>query len=132
MLKTIPESMTLSIGVVNGRNIWSNDFADSLKLLETALQKLGPERLMISPSCSLLHVPVTLKAEAKLDEELRGWLAFAEEKLEETVTLARLLEGTANPDILAKNQKMARNRRKSSRVHDPNVKKRCGEVVKAS
>jgi 5-methyltetrahydropteroyltriglutamate--homocysteine methyltransferase len=130
VLKTIPESMALSIGVVNGRNIWSNDFADSLKLLETALQKLGPERLMISPSCSLLHVPVSLKAEAKLDEELRGWLAFAEEKLEETVTLARLLEGTANPDILAKNQEMARNRRKSSRVHDPNVKKRCGEVVK--
>ena len=130
VLKSIPGSMALSIGVVNGRNIWSNDFADSLKLLETACQKLGPGRLMISPSCSLLHVPVSLKAEAKLDEELKGWLAFAEEKLEETVTLARLLEGTASPDILAKNQEMARNRRESPRVHDPNVKKRCDEVVK--
>ena len=103
VLKSIPESMALSIGVVNGRNIWRNDFADSLKLLEPACQKLEPERLMVSPSCSLLHVPVSLKAEAKLDEELKGWLAFAEEKLEETVTLARLLEGTAGPDILAKN-----------------------------
>ena len=130
VLKSIPESMALSIGVVNGRNIWRNDFADSLKLLETACQKLGPERLMISPSCSLLHVPVSLKGEAKLDEELKGWLAFAEEKLEETVALARLLEGTASPDILAKNQAMARSRRESPRVHDPNVIKRCGEIVK--
>ena len=121
VLKSIPGSMALSIGVVNGRNIWRNDFADSLKLLETACQKLGPERLMISPSCSLLHVPVSLKGEAKLDEELKGWLAFAEEKLEETVALARLLEGTASPDILAKNQEMARSRRESPRVHDPNV-----------
>ena len=130
VLKSIPESMALSIGVVNGRNIWRNDFADSLKLLEPACQKLEPERLMVSPSCSLLHVPVSLKAEAKLDEELKGWLAFAEEKLEETVTLARLLEGTAGPDILAKKQEMARNRRESPRIHDPNVKRRCGEVVK--
>jgi 5-methyltetrahydropteroyltriglutamate--homocysteine methyltransferase len=129
VLKSIPGSMALSIGVVNGRNIWRNDFTDSLKLLEPARQKLGPERLMISPSCSLLHVPVSLKSEAKLDEEMKGWLAFAEEKLEETVTLARLLEGTASPDILVKNQKMALNRRESSRIHDSNVKKRCVEVV---
>ncbi|HEX5400308.1 MAG TPA: 5-methyltetrahydropteroyltriglutamate--homocysteine S-methyltransferase, partial [Verrucomicrobiae bacterium] len=129
VLKSIPGSMALSIGVVNGRNIWRNDFTDSLKLLDPARQKLGPERLMISPSCSLLHVPVSLKAETKLDEELKDWLAFAEEKLEETVTLARLLEGAASPDILAKSQEKARNRRESPRVHDPNVKKHCGEVV---
>ncbi len=128
VLEAIPESMALSVGVVDGRNIWRNDFADSLRLLELARNKLGSERLMISPSCSLLHVPVSLKAETKLDAELKDWLAFADEKLEEIVTLARLLEGTASPDILARNQEMAKRRCHSPRVHNPKVKQRCREV----
>lgn len=129
VLKSFPQRMALSVGIVDGRNIWRNDFANSLKLLEQAYQKLGPERLMISPSCSLLHVPVSLKSETKLNEELKGWLAFAEEKLDEVVTLAQLLAGTAGPDLLAKNQEKVRSRRESPRVHDPDIKKRCDGVV---
>lgn len=129
VLKSFPQRMALSVGIVDGRNIWRNDFANSLKLLEQTHQKLGPERLMISPSCSLLHVPVSLKSETKLNEELKGWLAFAEEKLDEVVTLAQLLAGTAGPDLLAKNQEKVRSRRESPRVHDPDIKKRCDGVV---
>ncbi|MDE3067751.1 MAG: 5-methyltetrahydropteroyltriglutamate--homocysteine S-methyltransferase [Verrucomicrobiota bacterium] len=128
VLESLPRRMILSVGVVNGRNVWRNDFADSLKLLEPARRKLGTGRLMISPSCPLLHTPVSLKNETRLDEELKGWLAFAEEKLEEVVTLARLLEGAASPDLLAKNRESLRCRRESPRVHDPAVKRRCAGV----
>ncbi|MBU6411464.1 MAG: 5-methyltetrahydropteroyltriglutamate--homocysteine S-methyltransferase, partial [Verrucomicrobia bacterium] len=86
-------------------------------------------RLMISPSCSLLHVPVSLKHETKLDAELKNWLAFAEEKLTEVVTLARLLEGAASPDALAQNRALVRSRRESSRAHDPAVKRRCEKIA---
>lgn len=128
LLAELPQSMVLSAGVVNGRNIWRNDFADSLNMLELAREKLGPERLMISPSCSLLHVPVSLKHETKLDTELKSWLAFAEEKLEEVVTLARLLERTTSPDTLAQNQAVVQTRHESPRVHDPVVKRRCEKI----
>lgn len=129
LLEALPQSMSLSVGVVNGRNIWRNDFANSLKLLEAAREKLGPERLLVSPSCSLLHAPVSLKNEAKLDTELKGWLAFAEEKLDEVVTLAQLLEGAVTPDVLDKNQTAVRSRRESPRVHDPSVKQRCNRIA---
>ena len=131
VLDALPHSMSLSVGVVNGRNIWRNDFATALKLLELARERLGPERLMISPSCSLLHVPVSLKSEAKLDSEVKGWLAFAGEKLDEVATLARLLEGTVSRDVLAKSQAAVRSRNESRRVHDPAVKRRCDKIAAA-
>ncbi len=130
VLEAFPQRMALSVGIVDGRNVWRNDFANSLKSLEPACRKLGSERMMISPSCSLLHAPVSLKSETKLNEELKGWLAFAEEKLDEVATLARLLAGTAASDILAKNQEIMRSRRESLSVHDPEIKKRCDGVVK--
>lgn len=131
VVNALPHSMSLSVGVVNGRNIWRNDFAASLKLLELAREKLGPERLMISPSCSLLHAPVSLKNETKLDSELKGWLAFAEEKLDEVATLARLLEGAGRRDVLDKNQAAVRSRSESRRVHNPTVKRRCEKIAAA-
>jgi 5-methyltetrahydropteroyltriglutamate--homocysteine methyltransferase len=76
---------------VDGRNVWRNDFAKSLGLLRKALTKLGTERLWVAPSCSLLHSPISLQNETQLDVELRRWLAFADEKLLEVVTLARAL-----------------------------------------
>lgn len=131
VLNAIPPSMALSVGVVDGRNIWCNDFATSLKLLGSAREKLGPERLMVSSSCSLLHVPVSLKEETKLDTELKGWLAFAEEKLEEVANLGRALDAAATPDALIKNQAAVQSRSESRRVHDPTVKRRCEEISPA-
>lgn len=78
----------LSVGVVNGRNIWRTDLSKTLDWLEPLYEKLG-EQLWLAPSCSLLHVPVDLESEQQLDPEVKGWLAFAVQKLEELTTLAR-------------------------------------------
>jgi 5-methyltetrahydropteroyltriglutamate--homocysteine methyltransferase len=72
----------LSLGAINGRNIWKTDLNAALDWLEPLAQRLG-ERLWIAPSCSLLHVPVDLASEQKLDAEIRSWLAFALQKLDE-------------------------------------------------
>ncbi len=91
LLEALSADTILSLGVVDGRNIWRNDFSKSLGLLRKALTKLGTERLWVAPSCSLLHSPISLQNETQLDVELRRWLAFADEKLLEVVTLARAL-----------------------------------------
>src|SRR5256712_9039880 len=86
-----PAGRVLSLGVVDGRNIWKADLAAALATLERASARLGVERVWVAPSCSLLHVPVDLELERKLDPELKGWLAFAKQKLDEVVALTRAL-----------------------------------------
>src|SRR5690606_12580381 len=89
----------LSLGLVDGRNIWKNDFTNSLKFIEKAIEKIGEERVMIAPSCSLLHVPCDLELEtneAVLSPEIKQWLAFAKQKLEELVALNQLSKQNRN------------------------------------
>src|SRR5207245_4055517 len=69
------------LGVVDGRNIWRTEFDRALALIERGVQALGSERLLVGPACSLLHIPVDLAQEARLDDELRQWLAFAQQKI---------------------------------------------------
>jgi len=126
----LPSEKTLSIGIVDGRNIWKNDFKKSLAVLEKAKAKLGADRLWIAPSCSLLHSPVTLASETKLDEELKNWLAFANEKLSEVVTLTRALKGEEVAGELAANEAAQQSRRESPRIHKPEVKARLAAVRK--
>src|SRR5690606_29015997 len=80
----------ISLGVVDGRNIWRSDLNQLLDWLEPIQARLG-ERLWLAPSCSLLHVPVDLGLEQELDPELKGWMAFAQQKLEELQILATAL-----------------------------------------
>ena len=85
----------LSLGVVDGRNIWRTDLDAWLDVLEPIHARLG-DQLWLAPSCSLLHVPVDLASETELDPEVRPWLAFARQKLDEVVLLTRALnEGRA-------------------------------------
>src|SRR3989454_551955 len=121
----------LSLGVVNGRNIWKADLAAALATLERASARLGAERVWVAPSCSLLHVPVDLELERKLDPELKGWLAFAKQKLDEVVALTRALrEGRrAAAAALEANARALASRRSSSRIHNPAVKRRAGAVT---
>ncbi|WP_309045788.1 5-methyltetrahydropteroyltriglutamate--homocysteine S-methyltransferase [Marinobacter sediminicola] len=118
----LPAHKVLSLGVINGRNIWKTDLNATLDLLEPLKEKLG-ERLWLAPSCSLLHVPVDLESETTLDDEVRNWLAFARQKLQELNTLAKALdEGRgAVAKELAANQNAIESRRQSSRVHNPAV-----------
>ena len=83
-----PEDKILSVGIVDGRNIWRNNLAASLQILN-GLRETLDEQLWIAPSCSLLHVPVDLTQENKLDETIKSWMAFATQKLIEVVTLAK-------------------------------------------
>ncbi|MET3379649.1 5-methyltetrahydropteroyltriglutamate--homocysteine S-methyltransferase [Variovorax paradoxus] len=123
LLSMLPAHKVLSLGVINGRNIWKSDLAAILDWLEPLAQRLG-ERLWIAPSCSLLHVPVDLASEQKLDAEVKWWLAYALQKLEELRVLATALRHgrDAVKDELAANQAAISARRNSPRVNNPGVK----------
>ncbi len=128
-LKAIKPEQTLSCGVVDGRNIWKNDFAASLELLNKAKAALGADRVLVAPSCSLLHTPVDLAAETKLDAELKQWLAFSQQKLEEVSVLAKALENPASVQAeLDANAKAIEARRTSKRIHNDAVKARFTSI----
>ena len=128
LLAAFPADKILSVGVVDGRNIWKNDFSTSLEVLEKARAAVGPDRLWIAPSCSLLHSPITLKNEPKLDAELKTWLAFADEKVQEVATLNQLLRGTAAPEAMTLNRAAIASRKASKRIHRDEVQARLAGI----
>jgi len=125
------EGRVLSLGVIDGRNIWKADLLAALGLLEEARERTGAAQLWVAPSCSLLHVPVDLDLERRLDPELKNWLAFARQKLTEVVTLARAVaDGRAQVTAeLDANARVLASRRTSRRIHDPAVKQRVTAVA---
>jgi len=131
VLNALPSGVQLSLGVVDGRNIWRNDFERSRGFIEKAKKALGADRLWIAPSCSLVHSPVTLRHETKLDADVRSWLAFAEEKLAEVVALSRLGTPLQDPKAMHTNQVAVQSRRVSDRIHRKDVKARSGAITAA-
>lgn len=129
LLALFPTDKILSLGVVDGRNIWKNHFALSLSILDKAKTAVGGDRLWIAPSCSLIHSPVTLKSEKKLDPEIQDWLAFADEKLTEVCILRNELVGKPDANALSANMLSHSRRRESCRIHNPAVKARVKAVV---
>jgi len=123
LITALPEDCVVSLGVINGRNIWKSDLDSVLDWLEPVAKQLG-DRLWIAPSCSLLHVPVDLASEQKLDGEVKSWLAFALQKLAELDVLARALKGgrVSVEAELAANRQAVTARRKSPRVNKLAVK----------
>ncbi|MFQ5912363.1 MAG: 5-methyltetrahydropteroyltriglutamate--homocysteine S-methyltransferase [Nitrospinota bacterium] len=130
-LEMVPPSISLSLGLVDGRNVWRTDLEGALRLANRALETLGKDRVLIAPSCSLLHVPLDLNLETGLDEELRSWLAFAIQKLEEVVLLTRAVQ--EGPDsvreALEANREALRTRKASRRIHNEAVKQRLASVT---
>ncbi len=122
-----PGGKWLSAGVVDGRNVWVNDLEASLDLLEELAETVGKDRLMVAPSCSLLHVPIEAARETALDDELRSWLAFAAEKLHEVTALTRALDQGAEgvSDVMARNRAALALRRASARTREPGVRERA-------
>tara|TARA_Y100000780_G_scaffold48926_1_gene40836 strand:- start:1123 stop:3414 length:2292 start_codon:yes stop_codon:yes gene_type:complete len=122
LITQLPHDRVLSLGVINGRNIWKTDLNAALRWLEPLARVLG-ERLWIAPSCSLLHVPVDLASEQALDTEIASWLAFALQKLDELRTLGLALnQGRSSvAEKLADNQASIDSRRRSPRVTNPAV-----------
>ncbi|MEQ6888443.1 5-methyltetrahydropteroyltriglutamate--homocysteine S-methyltransferase [Halomonas sp. CS7] len=120
----------LSVGAIDGRNVWRADLALWRERLAVARMRLG-ERLWIGTSCSLLHVPVDLEAETTLEPELKSWLAFARQKLDEVATLARLLDGRADAADRERMEAASRAlqaRREAKRLHRPEVAERLAGV----
>ncbi|WP_341834352.1 5-methyltetrahydropteroyltriglutamate--homocysteine S-methyltransferase [Chitinophaga pollutisoli] len=127
LLPMLPEKLSLSLGVVDGRNIWKNDYGRSLGLIRQAVDTLGEDRVMIAPSCSLLHTPTDLELETALDEELRSWMAFARQKLQEVAELEQVFHGDTG--LWEKNNAAIAARAASSRIHKPSVKARTAAIT---
>ena len=135
LLVRLPGHMALSAGIVDGRNIWKTDLAKALATLGTILDRFDANRLMIGSGCSLLHCPVDLEHEDRLDADLKSWMAFAVQKCREISDLAFLLSepggqvSTEGISLLEANAAALRSRRISGRVHNPAVRERCDAVA---
>ena len=130
VLAKFPAKKSLSLGVINGRNIWRADLDAAVRLVEKATTKLGSEWVHVAPSCSLQHAPVDLDAEDKLDGELKGWLAFAKQKLAEVAIITKAVsEGqSAVKAELEAARKSVEARKTSTRIHSATVKDRAGKI----
>ena len=130
VLKQLPAGMTLSLGVVDGRNIWRTNLDRAFTLVRWAVDKVGQDRAMIGPSCSLLHVPVDLDLENQLDPEVKGWLAFAKQKLEEIKALALAANGRVKEveDIFEGCRAAVQSRSSSPQIHNPTVQQRLRAI----
>ncbi|WP_118950902.1 5-methyltetrahydropteroyltriglutamate--homocysteine S-methyltransferase [Taibaiella helva] len=128
-LAAIPEERILSLGLIDGRNIWKNDYEQSLQLLQTALEHIGADRIMIAPSCSLLHSPVDLSLETRLPEEIKDWMAFAQQKLQELKALKDIVNGDTAL-LEARCQSIAR-RRASPLIHKEAVQQKTAAITDA-
>ena len=130
ILDRLPAYKVLSLGLVNGRNVWRCDLDKALNVLRHAAERLG-ERLWVAPSCSLLHAPVDLAREDQLDAELKSWLAFAVQKCAEVAVLARAVN---QPDdalvqsALQQSREVQASRALSSRIQKPEVQARLAAI----
>ena len=134
VLDWLPVHKVLSLGVINGRNIWKADIHAILDWLEPVAERLA-ERLWLAPSCSLLHVPVDLDSEVALDSEIRNWLAFAKQKLQEldlicqAINLGRDGLDASQQAQLAANRAALQSRRSSPRVTNPAVQQAVAAIT---
>ncbi len=122
----LPKDMLLSLGIVDGRNIWKNDFRRSIDLLKPVVKKKGSDKCIIASSCSLLHAPLDLELENTLDKELKSWFSFSAQKLEEIDLIRKaLVHGEKSIHRkLGENKRTINDRKKSERIHNKKIKTR--------
>jgi 5-methyltetrahydropteroyltriglutamate--homocysteine methyltransferase len=130
-LEQAPAPLLLSLGVVDGRNVWRTDLDHALEMIRRASDRLGPKRIQIAPSCSLMHVPLDLDQERQLDPEVRPWLAFARQRLDEINLLARAAaeDDPAIHEQLARNRAIVELRRRNARACNPAVRDRVAAIT---
>ncbi|MEG6522970.1 5-methyltetrahydropteroyltriglutamate--homocysteine S-methyltransferase [Desulfotomaculum sp. 1211_IL3151] len=122
----------LFAGVVDGRNVWKNDYRETLELLKAIEMKVRKEDIVISTSCSLLHVPYSLEQEKQLAQDIKSWLSFSVEKLQELSELAALFSGDYSKNIAAileGNQRIFAEKQHSPKIVDTKVRERIGNVA---
>ena len=127
-------NVKLFAGVVNGKNVWKSNIDERVNFVKQIAQKLGGKDFYVGSSCSLLHVPFTLKYEEKLNPEVKSWLSFAVEKLSEIAIIAKLANGAAlnenEAKIYAENKASANSRANSALIHDAAVQARVANLTK--
>lgn len=135
VLNILPPKLTISLGIVDGRNVWKNNFTESLKLIDKTIKKIGSERIMLAPSCSLLHSPCDLNLESNekiLIPEIKQWLAFAKQKITEVVLLKHLALNKKSENItnkLNENISIHSSRKTSKIIHNEEIKQRLNEIT---
>ena len=130
-LQAIQDGQILSLGLVDGRNIWINNLEQSIEITKKAIQVLGENRVIVSSSCSLLHSPISLTNETSLDSEVKTWLAFAEEKLQEISIIAGAINNNLSEkqQLALQNNKIAiANKKTSAKIHNQQVKQRVSQI----
>ncbi len=127
VLKNLPPETILSLGLVNGRNIWRVNMNQAVALADRAVKAIGRDRVMTAPSCSLLHVPLDLDAEVELDPEIKSWMAFARQKCLEVAAIADSASG-GSPAALTENQEIQARRQNCRRLINAGVRTRLKSV----
>ncbi|WP_095165970.1 5-methyltetrahydropteroyltriglutamate--homocysteine S-methyltransferase [Pseudomonas sp. Irchel 3H3] len=130
VLDRLPTYKVLSVGLVNGRNVWRCELEPVLAQLQVAQERFG-DNLWVSSSCSLLHSPVDLEREDQLDPELKSWLAFAVQKCGEIAVLRDALNDPQSPKVqaaLAQSRAIQASRVQSPRIHKAQVQARVDAI----
>ncbi len=131
VLAKAPKDLILSLGVIDGRNVWRADLEAVLNVLEPVVAARGQDKVIVAPSCSLLHTPIDLEIETALDADLKTWLAFAIQKIGELTTLGKALGNGRDSvkDALADSTKAAQARKTSPKIHDKAVQARAANIT---
>ncbi len=128
VLDNFANHKVLSLGLIDGRNIWRTDLSTALSTIATAKDRFKGE-LWLAPSCSLLHVPIDLEHETALDPTIKSWLAFARQKLTELEILRLAIEepAAAEADLMV-SANAIRSRRESTLIHNPTVQAELAKI----
>jgi len=131
VLRLAPPGLRISLGVIDGRNVWKNDYIRSIAHIKKAIAVIGKDRVMIAPSCSLLHVPFDLDLETEIGPEIKNWMAFAKQKLNEVNELNEILAHNNNA-FLQDNLKAVSSRNLSKLIHKQAIKQRVDGITDAA
>ena len=122
MKRVQAKNLTVSVGVVNGRNVWKANLAAAIETVKKAVAALGADRVVVAPSCSLLHTPHSLASEKKMDANIKSWMSFSTEKLVEISTIVKAISAPGSVDAaLAENAACVETRKTSPLIHNPAV-----------
>lgn len=122
----------LIAGVVDGRNVWKSDISKKVELLDEIAKKVSKSKILVSTSCSLLHVPFTLEYETALDSDIKSWLSFAKEKLLELKLISKLFFNEElnleDKSQLKRNQEDNESRKNSTKIHNKKVQEELSKL----
>lgn len=130
IISRAPRNLVLSLGVIDGRNVWRANLSAMLERLDPVITNRGPEQVQIAPSCSLLHVPIDLDLESDLDPDVKSWLAFSVQKIGELAVIGKALAGARDQvaDALAQSDIAAMARETSLKIHNAGVARRMAAI----